>query len=724
MYISMINRLQLLTLVLLLLFIFPETNMKANGTDSSGTSLFDQPIEMLIAQEVSIATKSTQNINKTPSVVSVITAEEIKIMGYRELEEVLQTIPGFSMTQIRLGVIPPAVRGVSNIRQGGRFLVLLDGIPYNDVMYGASFFFGGTFNLDAVERIEVIRGPGSALYGRNGFSCVINIITKQAKRNEIELGASYGSYNTYDIRGAYSLKKSDLDARIDAKYHNSDRTNSTYNNGEGGESRWGLGNTNLYLNGNINYKDFSFFASYAERSDRNSPAAGDFLTQGQSDFKIATYNLTYKKEISSNLGVNLKLYGRNEYRIQDVELATPNTTDTLFIPSLGIWIPYNAIYPEGAYADPDFYAYNYGFEGEINLQPMKNNRLLAGIQTNFYGIYGASVRSNYDLNSNAPIMYIDSDGNPKQYVKANMPTYEPGWIQNGGHSYQNLGLYAQDEHDLLDNLSIIIGGRLDYDSEAGVILNPRAGIVWEPSKISSVKLLYGKAYRAPTTNEQYKIMGFDKGNENLNPERIHTGELAIGLNKNKLFTQFSIYYNQLNDIINQLNINDSSSVKSYFNHGENTSYGFEVEAKYAINSYIYSFGNYSYTHSINSNNENTGSQIPHPNISKHLLNFGFNTRIKNIINWSVLLRYVGPIEKFRNYNSENEFEFISQDVVGNFVMLNSTLLISGLIDNFDISFQGYNLLDSKYYFQDDRYPHQPTQPGRHFLVRVNYNFNL
>ncbi len=103
------------------------------------------------------------------------------------------------------------------------------------------------------------------------------------------------------------------------------------------------------------------------------------------------------------------------------------------------------------------------------------------------------------------------------------------WIQNNGHDYQNGALYFQDIHYFGGNLSTIIGARLDYDSEVGYIFNPRLGLVLEPTNFSSIKLLYGKAYRAPTTNEQYKIMGDDMGNKLLNHEIINTGELAASL---------------------------------------------------------------------------------------------------------------------------------------------------------------------------------------------------
>ena len=648
-------------------------------------------------------------------------------MGYRDLEEVLEIIPGFSSTQTRYGALPTGTRGVTNIRQGGKLLVLLDGTPYNDVMYGSSIFFGATFNLDAVERIEVIRGPGSALYGRNAFSGVINIITKQAKQdNRFELGASAGSYNTYDGRLAYNLKRDQVGARIDAKYYSTDGTNSKYNNGEGGESTWNLPHDNIYINGNIQYKNFSFFGSFSRREDGNSPATslGDFITDGSTVFNIGTYNLSYAKQVSSNTRIHAKLYGRNEYRTQDIALATPRTIDTFYIEAIDSWIPFNAVYPEGGYAEPVFSAYTYGAELEAGIQLLKNNNLLVGLQGDFHGIANASVRSNYNLADNLPIVY-DDNGTIRQYSKENMPVYEPGWILNGGHDYINAAVYLQDVHNFRENLSLTLGGRLDYDSEVGLILNPRLGMVWEPGKNNAIKLLYGKAYRAPTTNEQYKIMGFDLGNKNLKHENIHTFELALGSKTGKLYSELSLYYNLLDNLILQLDTASGTNVKSYYNVGNNTSYGLELEVKYLLNKRIFTFANYSYTNSTDYRDTESGEiNQPHPNIPQHIVNLGINANITSRINWSILARYKGPIQKYLVDDTFNRNTYVSQDVVGDFLLLNSTLLFSDIFKGFDLSIQGYNLLNRVYYYQDNIYAHQPAQKGRHFLVRLYFNFDL
>ncbi len=178
-------------------------------------------------------------------------------------------------------------------------------------------------------------------------------------------------------------------------------------------------------------------------------------------------------------------------------------------------------------------------------------------------------------------------------------------------------------------------------------------------------------------------------------------------------------------MILRLDLNDSSEVISYFNQGKNTSYGIELEAKYVLNKFLYSFGNYSYTQSEDSRNTSSGTITnPHVNNANHIINIGINTSLLKKLNWSILLRYVGPIEKFRSEDNLNGNLYVSQDKVGDYTMLNSKILFSDLIKGFDISIQAYNILNSEYFFQDDLFSHQPQQRGRHYLLRAGYNFNL
>jgi len=686
----------------------------ATGEDSSMVSLFDKSLEELVNQEVTIATKSTQKINQTPSVVSVITSEEIKALGFQDIFDVLKIIPGFEYTQTFTGTKALGIRGVMNIKQGGRFLVLLDGVPHNGIMYGSGLYFGHEFNLDAIDRIEIIRGPGSSLYGRNAFSSVMNIITKKGKENNrLDIGGSVGNFNTLDFHSSYQIKKNNFKAFISTKYYNSDGTNAKFNNGMNGKSLWNVGHENYYINTNFQYKNLQVNFSYNNRTaGGNSPFY--YMTDCFSYFKNFTYSLDYSKSLSSRIELSFKAYGRNENRVQDIEFLKSGINDT--IP--GLPYTYAMVYPEGLYANAKFDDYTYGTEIQLNFKFIKNNDLMLGIQTDIHGVSNATTRINYLPDNTYQFLanyYYDNDSNRIYYTKENMPIFE-GWIKDNGHDYQNLGIYIQDIHYITEELGITIGARLDLDSETGSILNPRLGLVWNINDFFTIKGLYGEAYRTPTTSEQYKRFGYDQGNENLDYEEIKTTELVFLAKKKRLFSQISLFHNKLDNIIIQSNV-DSLNTNTYFNIGKNTSYGIDFENKFIVSNLLYLFYNFSYKIS---NDTQNGIEITHPNISKHISVFGLNYKLTPRINYSGYLLYHGPMSKYPNRNFP-DME-ISQDIVADYLLLNSSVSFKA-IKRLDISIHGYNLLNKKYYFQDDLNAKQPAQSGIQFIIKANYIFN-
>ena len=701
-------------LLLLILFCIPKFFLFSQ--DSSYVSLFEISIEELINQDVTIATKSNQKIDKTPSVVSVITAEDIQNFGFRDIHEALSIVPGFENSQIFAGSKVLGMRGITNIKQGARFLVLINGIPTNGVLYGTGLYFGYELNMDNIERIEIIRGPGSALYGRNAFSSVVNIITKQASSdNSFNIGATFGSFNHAEVYSDYSINKNKLNSRLAIKYLTTDGTNSKFNNGMGGKSLWNLTHDNLYLNGNIQYKDFKLNVAYSVRKDGTSSPL-NFLTESSTTFKIFRYDLSYSKQLSSKTQISFNTYGRQENRVQDIETLKPGVTDTVFIPQLNRYLRYMDIYPGGLYAYPVFDDYTYGTEFELRFKLLRNNNLMIGIQADIHGVSNASAPTNYFPTSPpTPNFYYDTDSNLVPYTKGNLIVVSD-WIRDGGHQYKNSAIYIQDIHYLTDKIGITLGARFDLDSETGSIFNPRLGLVWEMFPFLNFKALYGEAYRAPTTSEQYKVFGYDRGNNNLTYEEIRSSEAVLGIKTDNFSSRISFYYNKLFNII-QPRL-DTSLVLSYFNTGKNTSYGIEIENNIILNKSLHLFLNYDYK---SSQDENEGNKTNHPNISAHTGVLGINAKISPKIRYSGYLLYIGPTEKYPNQLIDDQF--ISQDKIGDFFLLNSSVQLLNFIEDFDIGFYGYNLLNTIYYYQDDQNAHHPSQPEINFLVKINYHFN-
>jgi len=146
--------------------------------------LLNLEMEQLMNIEITTATKRAQKSTEVPATVRVVTAEQIKNKGYLTLEETLSDLPGFQFRNIQGFNSYVFQRGVPS--QNNLILVLIDGIQNNELNSGG-FYGGGQYNLSNVEKIEVVYGPASALYGTNAVSGIINIITKNAKDNQSQV---------------------------------------------------------------------------------------------------------------------------------------------------------------------------------------------------------------------------------------------------------------------------------------------------------------------------------------------------------------------------------------------------------------------------------------------------------------------------------------------------------------------------------------------------------
>ncbi|MBN1182700.1 MAG: TonB-dependent receptor [Bacteroidales bacterium] len=695
--------------------------LSQDDLDTSMAAIYAMSLEELLDTKVTIATKSDQKLSETPAIVSVITADDIRKMGLKSFEDILSLIPGFEFTQPQAGTKPFAIRGISSYNTGARMLVMIDGTPYNGVMYGSALFFGDNIDVDNIQRIEVIRGPGSALYGRNAFSAVVNIITKSANTNEGgNFGISYGSYNSYNIHGSYGISKEKYKAYFSAKKYYTDGTNEKIINGMGGEGPWNIYHDNLFLHSNIEIGTLSISGTYSGIIDGTSP--GFLSSNSYCDQKIGLYKIEYSKPISKKINTKVKFYGRNEHRIQFIESAKPGLTMEI---APGITI--GMLYPEGNYAIPVYNTYVYGSELEFEYNIAHNNNLLIGLQGDFHGVKNATIKANYDFNNyypggtlNLPLTYLENDTVIRYYTKDNMPSFKgsEGWILDGGHDYSNFAVLIQDVYYPHKNVGLTIGGRYDIDSEIGNVFNPRLGVVVGFLKKFNIKLLYGQAYRVPTCSEQYKLVGFDIGNKDLKHELIRTSEVSISVKERKYFAQAVFFYNYAKNLIVR-NVDD----KKYYNIGSNNSYGIGLEQKFYINQMISTFANYSYIISENVEKINGVSRtFDAPNMSENKFHVGVNYEIINKLNFNTYVRYQGPIVKFEKRNSiTGEYEPVSQQTVGDVFLLNSTLQYT-VLKTLNISLSAYNILNHEYYYQDTDNAVQPKQNGINFMVRINYSF--
>jgi outer membrane receptor protein involved in Fe transport len=693
---------QLLILSILLLLSFKISAQE--NIDSTWIKLDSMSLEELLNLKVTIATKSNQPLSESPSTVSVITAEDIQKMGARELADVLQTIPGFELIRSYAGYYGIGVRGVKDTRTTSKILYMVDGVPINQIFFGENMQWGYDLNMNNIERIEIIRGPGSALYGRNAFSGVINIITKKAKTGEkILLKSDIGTFNTYSLSGLYSYKNNKFDAAVSFRKIITDVTKVKFNDGFGNINSWDHHRNNLALNTNLAYGKFRLTANYLDLHG-NALISETYITN-----KSINYSLSYDDTLNSKLTFHLSLYGQNSMYLEDIE-QLKSYFQEIIPPEMGGngSLTFADTYPNGIYYKPLLKDFLYGLETDIKIKLHEKNDLLIGLQADYHGVYDVTIKSNYDFATGQAIPGMTRD---------NMGKYEPGWFENEGHNYNNLAFILQDIWNPLKKVGITLGGRLDIDSEIGSVFSPRIGVVIEPFKNTSCKLLYGRAYRAPSPSEQYVTLGYALGNKDLKPEIINTFEIAFSYRYEKIQNTLSIYRNKLINMIYAEVISFVDPNNKYYNIGKNTSTGIEFETKFVIGHDFFSYINYSYSVSENIQIVNNYDSVyAHPDVAPHKLNFGINYHLLKYFNFNLNMYYRSKMEKYTIGNTGLKV----QDPIGNYAVLNSTILMQKLIKNFTFSFSAYNLTNTKYYSQDNQHLNQPPQPGRQFIFGIRY----
>jgi outer membrane receptor for ferrienterochelin and colicin len=188
------NRCRFYFLAFCFLSIFRTSAQDLDSLFSLQAFTAESDLQKVINKDVAVSTLKL-SMRETPGIISVITREEIENSGARDLTDVLRMVPGFDVLQDLQFVMGLSLRG--SWANEGKILVMLDGIPFNDLLY-QSVAVGNRFPVDAVERIEVIRGPGSAVYGGSAEYGVINIITK---------GSS-------DLNGAYAYGTAGFHERV------------------------------------------------------------------------------------------------------------------------------------------------------------------------------------------------------------------------------------------------------------------------------------------------------------------------------------------------------------------------------------------------------------------------------------------------------------------------------------------------------------------------------
>jgi len=469
-------------------------------------------LEQLMKIEIVVAgSKRAQESRDVASSVSVVTAAEIREHGYRTLADVLRTLPGFYVSNDR-NYSYIGVRGFS--RPGdwnSRILLLLNGLRTNDNVYDLAYI-GEEFSVDVdlIDRVEVIRGPSSALYGSNAFFAVINVVTRPGSSLAgTEITTSAASFGTYSGRASYGHTfANDLDLLVSA----------TYSDGKG---------RNLY------------FPEYDAPLTNNGIAKGVdhegfhklLVTASKGDFSFQADNVSREKGLPT--GSYATIF--NDQRTR--------TTDGLSLASLG----FDHALANGASFSTRLHAGRYAYDGEYAYTALAPNKdIVVGewwgldvdatrkIGSRQFLTFGAEYRDNFKL--------LLKNFDPEPYVL----------YSDVRNESMRLGVFAQDEIKLAEPLVLYAGLRVDQYEGFGTATSPRGALIYTPSSTTTFKLLAGRAFRAPNEYELQYTDFQSAANPLLGPEHIETLELiAQRLIGGGVQISASAFRNRLTDLVSQ-----------------------------------------------------------------------------------------------------------------------------------------------------------------------------
>ena len=509
-------------------------------------------------QDLVTATKRPVSLRKAPAIATIVTADEIRNMGARNLLDVLKTVPGFGVSLNEIGLAMVEVRGVRSYLSE-KILVMIDGHSLNNNLTGSAFFnYADLVPVENIKQVEVVRGPGSALYGNSAFVATINVITRNAEEiNGLEVKGGGGSFGTWKgnlVGGKAFGDKLTVSGSLDHMQTDGPRPTVPIDSLSGapfsmapGVPDLGARQTDAFLK--IGYGDFSLRGGYTSTHKHSFVGFGFALTDNNyTDHQTYWSELAYVHTIAEGLTVNGKLRFDQYHQDPNVKIYPDG-----FSPAVGV------VWPDGMIGKPYVTDRNLGGELQLDWDAFQGNHLIGGVSFDGMKQFDVSQQANFDPLTGAPLSSVQDVAN---------------W--NKDATRQIWALYLQDEWQLPESLNLTAGVRYDHYSDFGETVNPRFGLVWSFLENAELKLLYGQAFRAPNFQELYNINNpAQLGNPNLKPEKIETYEAGAGYRLNRfLGTTLNYFYSTIKD---QIDVNSAVvPVPTYENIGKTVTQGVEL----------------------------------------------------------------------------------------------------------------------------------------------------
>lgn len=558
------------------------------------------------ADMISIATGELQPITKAPAVASVITAADIKAMGATDLDQALESIPGMHVARSSTGYNPIyTIRGIYS-DFNPQVLVMINSIPITNVYLGNRSQVWGGMPVEDIERIEVIRGPGSAIYGADAFAGVINIITKTAADiHGTELGGRVGSFDSRDLWMLHGGSAGGFDVAMSLQYHRTDGQSETIDADAqtGLDSVFGtaaslapgpvtLERDNLDARLDVARGDWRLRAGLQRRRDWGNGAGVAQALDPVNRFSSDRWNidLTYHNaHFTDDLDVQAQV------SFLDTSMEVDRNV-VLFPP--GTLLPIGAdgnvdpvtpaglvTFTDGLIGNPWVYERHYRANLSAFYTGLRDHVVRAGAGATLSSVYKVKETKNFGPG------VIDGSVSPIDGTLTDRTDTPYAFLPEDDR--RNYYAFVQDVWSFASDWELTAGVRYDHYSDFGGTVNPRLAAVWSPRHDLTAKLLYGRAFRAPSFAETRLINNPAAiGNPDLDPETIETMELALSWRyTDTLGLDASVFRYDWDDIILFVPGPSGSTAE---NAGKQTGYGLELGAEWQPSRQLRLLLNYAY----------------------------------------------------------------------------------------------------------------------------------
>jgi len=556
---------------------------------------------------ISLATGSPQPLRRAPAVASVITADDIAAMGATELDEVLATVPGLHIARSNQAYSPLyVVRGVFS-ELNPQTLMLQNGVPMTTLLVGSRGIIWGGLPVAHIARIEIIRGPGSALYGADAFAGVVNVITKSAAEiGGTALGLHVGAFDTQDAWVQHGGRLGPLDLAAFLRVGRS-----------GGFERQVEADAQTPLD-----QLFGTRASLAPGpvNNRLGRAIDGGLDLAWGTVRLRA-GLKQRDEMGTGAGVASALdpYGLVGSRRLHADLSWNDIVaaggwrlgatlsgfhyQQSFPRPLQLFPPggFGGAFPDGMFGAPFTWERQWRFQVVATYGGWNGHLLRIGAGHEELDMYRTRELKNFSFITSGPLAGLPIPTPGAQVVE--FPVEQSFLAPNRRRIDYG---YVQDEWALARDWTLTAGVRRDLYSDFGGTTNPRAALVWDATLDLTAKLLYGRAFRAPAFAELYSINNpVIQGNRGLRPETMRTLEAAFAWQARKdLQLNLSLYRYRMSDIIRTTPV--VGGLARFVNLGSQRGSGAELETHWDVDRRLRLAAHWSMQRSID---ETTGSDV-------------------------------------------------------------------------------------------------------------------